>query len=70
MPTTSTAKQLPGKGYCVSVSLETRRTVTVMPSTSCGKISDVDIGRQEVHTLGIGTGNACTSRIIPGPNIP
>ena len=36
--TTSTAMQLPGKGYCVSVSPGIRRTVTVMPSASCGKI--------------------------------
>ena len=26
--------------------------------------------RQEVHTLGIGTGNARASRTGPGPNIP
>ena len=26
--------------------------------------------RQEVHTLGIGTGNAHASRTSPGPNIP
>ena len=36
--TRSTAKQLPGKSYCVSVSPETQRTVTVMPSASCGNI--------------------------------
>ena len=36
--TTSTAKQLPGKSYCVSVSPGTRRTVTVMPSASCGNM--------------------------------
>ena len=33
------------------------------------KLIDVDIGPLEVHTLGIGTGNARASRTGPGPNI-
>ena len=36
--TSTTAKQLPGKSYCASVSPGTRRTVTVMPSASCGNV--------------------------------
>ena len=55
-----------GEGLLCECELGTRRTVSVMPSASCGKIFYVDIGRQEVHTLGIGTGNARTSRTSPG----
>ena len=44
-----------------------------MPSCSASdwySISMWILVRQEVNTLGIGTGNVCASRTGPGPKIP
>ena len=50
--------------FCITHAHHTMLSILLVDNTTWILV------RQEVHTLGIGTGNTRTSRTGPGPNIP